>query len=364
MDNSKLNRRTFLSTAALATTAAVATSSAASGQVVQRIQQDVQRMQQERRQIVANQRQGGGPAAPQASAFGTLAPAPVDQRARARLRIASQIRGWIPGSNDAERMRQMKAWGMEGVEPGGGVANDHNRAREYKRMADDAGLEVCAVTWGAGGGAAVSGNPEEVQRGIDAIKRALEGAAILGANGIVYVPAFNGDQSRINRTHQEIRRALIDIDPRTKEIRGGFLKEVGDFAASLGTSIILEPLNRMEAMFLRQVADGAAICQDAQSEGVKVMGDFYHMFFEETCDMGAFISAGNYLKHVHLGSGNRRIMPGQDPAQSFVAGFRGLKFIGYDQFMSFECGVDGGDERGAEILPQVIDFLQRSWDVA
>ena len=351
MNNSKHNRRTFLCTAALSAAAAVATSSEASGQALQR--------RQGRQRALANQTQAG-----LVSAFGTVGPAPVDQRARARMRISSQIRGWIPGDGDAAKMRQMKAWGMEAVEPGGGVANDHNRAREYKKMADDAGLKISAVTWGAVNGDSVSGDPEEAQRGIDAIKRALEGAAILECNGIVYVPAFNNHQARINRTHQEIRRALIDIDPRTKEIRGGFLKEIGDFAASLKTNIILEPLNRMEAMFLRQVADGAAICQDAQSEGVKVMGDFYHMFFEETCDMGAFISGGKYLVHVHLGSGVERVLPGQVPDHSFVAGFRGLKFIGYDQYMSFECRCLGGDEKGAEEVPKVLDFLRRSWDAA
>jgi len=296
-----------------------------------------------------------------AMAFDAAGTVPTDQRAKAKLRFSSQLRGWIPGDGNAAKMRQMKAWGMEAVEPGGDIANDHNKAREYKKMVDDAGLKVSAVTWGANNGAACSADPEEARRGIDNIKRALEGAAILECNGIVYVPAFNRDQERINRTHQEIRRALIDIDSRTKEIKGGFLKEVGDYAASLKTNVILEPLNRLEAMFLRQIADGASICRDTQSEGVKVMGDFYHMFFEETCDMGAFISGGKYLKHVHFGSGNKRVMPGQDPAQSFVAGFRGLKYIGYEEFMSFECSCLGGDDKGAEEVPKVLEFLRKSW---
>ena len=31
-----------------------------------------------------------------------------------------------------------------------------------------------------------------------------------------------------------------------------------------------------------------------------MMGDFYHMTFEETSDMGAFISGGKYVQHVHF----------------------------------------------------------------
>jgi len=292
------------------------------------------------------------------------APLPVDQRAKAKLRISSQLLGWIPGKNDAEKMKQMKDWGMEAVEVGGHVGQNHDLAKEYKKMADDAGLEVSVICGGVPGGEVCSGDAEEARRGFDKLKISLEAAAILECCGLIFVPSFNGEQERIRRTHQEIRKALIDIDPNTREIKGGFLKPVGDFAASLKTNLILEPLNRKEAWFLRQVADGAAICRDVQSEGVKTMGDFYHMFYEETCDMGAFISGGKYVKHVHFGCGNRRIMPGQDPAQSFVSGFRGLKFIGYRDFMSFECGCLGGDDKGAVEAPKVLDFLRKSWEEA
>ena len=72
------------------------------------------------------------------------------------------------------------------------------------------------------------------------------------------------------------------------------------------------------------------------------MGDFYHMFIEETSDLGAFISGGAYLHHVHLAS-RIRVLPGQDDRQ-FVDGFRGLKLIGYQDFCSFECGCRGDRE--------------------
>ncbi len=292
------------------------------------------------------------------------APLPIDQRTTAKLRLCSQLRGWIPGKGDAEKMKQMKDWGMEAVEAGGGLGDNHDKAKEFKKMADDAGLKVSVICWGACNGEPCSADAEEAQKGVDKIKKALDAAAILECNGVIYVPAFNNHQARINRTHQEIRKALIDIDPNTREVKGGFLKVVGDYAANLKTNVILEPLNRKEAWFLRQIGDGASICRDCQSEGVKTMGDFYHMFYEETCDMGAFISGGKFVKHVHFGCGNKRIMPGQDPAQSFVSGFRGLKFIGYQDFMSFECGCLGGDDKGAVEVPKVLDFIKKSWEEA
>ncbi len=87
-----------------------------------------------------------------------------------------------------------------------------------------------------------------------------------------------------------------------------------------------------------------------------MMGDFYHMCIEETSDLGAFISAGAYLHHVHLAS-RIRVLPGQDERQ-FVDGFKGLKWIGYQDYCSFECGVKGDPK--VEI-PKSMAFLRDQW---
>src|SRR5690606_41848548 len=64
--------------------------------------------------------------------------------------------------------------------------------------------------------------------------------------------------------------------------------------------------------------------------------------WEETCDMAAFLSAGDYLQHVHMASRKRRSMPGEDgDADDYVKGFKGLKMLGYDKYVSFECGAQG-----------------------
>ena len=83
------------------------------------------------------------------------------------------------------------------------------------------------------------------------------------------------------------------------------------------------------------------------------------MNIEETSDMGAFISAGKYLHHVHLASGKRNL-PGQD-ARSFVDGFRGLTMIGFTDYCSFECGCKGDPE--VEI-PKSFALLRQQWEEA
>ena len=90
-----------------------------------------------------------------------------------------------------------------------------------------------------------------------------------------------------------------------------------------------------------------------------MMGDFYHMYIEETSDLGAFISGGKHVHHVHLAS-RKRNLPGQDE-RSFIDGFKGLKYIGFQDFCSLECGVQGD----AEVeIPKAVRFLREQWEKA
>ncbi|MDO5579809.1 MAG: sugar phosphate isomerase/epimerase family protein [Planctomycetia bacterium] len=273
--------------------------------------------------------------------------AELDKRKDAKLRISCQLAP-APGKTIEEKLAAMKKYGCEAVEYSGNVVG---KGKEFKKLADDAGLKVSAICWGSHNGDLCKEDTGRIQFVKDALKAALETAGELEAQGVIYVPAFANQTTLSN---QEIRKRCLD-----------FLPEVGEFAVKNKTFIILEPLCRFEAFFLRQVADGASIARDCGglAKGVSVMGDFYHMDTEETNNMGAFISAGELLKHVHLAGGRaepRRTFPGQNNL-SFVEGFRGLKYIGYQGFCSFECGCAG--DKAVE-FPKSIEFLKKQWDEA
>ncbi len=272
--------------------------------------------------------------------------APAGKRDLAKLRICSQL-GIIPGDDIETKLKNMKEWGCEAFEVGGEVT-DPEVCDKYNKLKKDFDLEVSAICWGSLGGALVSTDDQVQKDGMETFKRVLEGAGKIGARGVIHVPAFNGQSELSN---QEILKRCVD-----------YLSELGEFAVSCGTTIILEPLCRYETFFLRQVAFGASICRDCggRENGVTVMGDFYHMDSEETSDMGAFISGGDYVNHVHLAGGRAepmRTLPGQN-GMSFVDGFRGLKYIGYTGFCSFECGCKG--DPMVEI-PKSIAFLRDQW---
>lgn len=175
-------------------------------------------------------------------------------------------------------------------------------------------------------------------------------AGELESVGVIMVPAFN-EQVPVMPHNQETRDYLC------KE-----LDDLGRFAQRYGTTIILEPLNRKEAFYLRQLSDAASICRDINNPAVTCLGDFWHMTHEETSDMAAFISAGEYLQHVHMASRKRRSMPGEDgEADNYVDGFKGLKLIGYNKYVSFECGCQG--DRNI-VVPAALKLLREQWNKA
>ena len=165
-----------------------------------------------------------------------------------------------------------------------------------------------------------------------------------------------------------------------KELRADFVENTGkrlaEKAAACGTDIVLEPLRRGETPFLRQVADGAKMAQEI-GPGCTVMGDFWHMRWEEPSFFAAFVAAGPLLAHVHIASLATRKIPGSDgAADNYVDGFKGLKFIGYRGAVSVEAGFKeiGRNEKNKPIYPdnagkrdilvKMSAMLRRQWEEA
>jgi sugar phosphate isomerase/epimerase len=236
----------------------------------------------------------------------------------------------------------MDKWGLDGLEVwGGGLPG---RVKEIQDALKGTRVKISAICAGYKG-VVISDQKSVRDEAVKSMKEILVAAGELGSTGLITVPAFNG-QTKLD--HVKGREILVDLLP-----------ELGDAAQKAGTRILLEPLNRGEAWFLRLLADAAAICRDVNHPAVCLMGDFYHMGIEETSDLGAFLSAGKYLHHVHLAS-RKRNLPGQDE-RSYVEGFKGLKWIGYQGYCSFECGVIGN--RDVEI-PKSVAFLKDQWEKA
>ena len=252
--------------------------------------------------------------------------------------------GTAPGSSLNEKLDYMEKLGIVGFEPGGrGLAN---RINEIQQALRGRNIKVSAICAGFQGWLIAE---DEAQRKLcmETSKEIMAAAGELGSTGMILVPGFNGQQPSLPM-------------PRSREVLIEHLKELGEFGVKHNTTLILEPLNRGEAWYLRLVADGAAIARDTESEGIKVMGDFWHMK-EETSDYGAFMSAGKYLRHVHMAGRFNRKMPGEYPGDNYVDGFRALKEMNYPYYIGFECGTDGKRE---ETVPAAVKLLREQWEQA
>lgn len=264
----------------------------------------------------------------------------------ADLKLSFQ-EGIAPGKNLREKFDFMEKHGVVGFEPSGRVLAA--RVNEIKEELKGRNIQVSAVCAGFEG-FVLSTDADVRKKFHETMREIIVAAGQLGSTGVIFVPAFNRQ---------------LPVMPHTMETRDFLCEEVnklGTFATEHGTTVILEPLNRKEAFYLRQVPDAASICRDINNPGVKCMGDFWHMTWEETSDRGAFISAGDHLQHVHMASRKRRSMPGEDgAADNYVDGFKGLKQIGYDKYVSFECGVQGDREVA---VPAALKLLREQWKEA
>ena len=268
------------------------------------------------------------------------------KKGNAELRLSFQ-EGIAPGKSLEEKLDYMENLGIVGFEPGGG--NLANRVNENNQALRGRNIKVSAICAGFKG--FILAEDPKVKAEFDSTMRDIIAAAgEIGSTGVIMVPAFNGQKP---------------CKPHTLETRAYLceqMHELGEYALKHNTTVILEPLNRRECHYMRQVADAAAICRDSKSAGVKCMGDFWHMQ-EETSDYAAFLAAGpEYLQHVHVASRGTRKMPGEDGVvDNYIDGFRALKEMNYPYYVSFECGTNGKRE---ETVPAAVELLRAQWKKA
>ncbi len=286
---------------------------------------------------------------------------PLTPKRKAILKLSSQ-EGRIPGRSLTEKLDCMEALGFVGLELGG--AGLPGRVETYQKALEGRKVKISAICAGFRG-CIISTDKAERELALKTMKEILTAAGQLGSTGMIIVPAFKRHKAL---PHKEARQLLTGFDRwdkrRTHDPKP-LLLELAEHAAQAGTRVLLEPLNRDECYFMRTLADGASMCRDVNNPGLGVMGDFWHMTWEETSDLGAFITAGDYLHHVHMASRRHRRIPTMDgQADNYVLGFKGLKWIGYQDYISLECSGPRGATEQKKILGDCVKLLREQWQQA
>ncbi len=125
------------------------------------------------------------------------------------------------------------------------------------------------------------------------------------------------------------------------------VKKLGTVADGLGIDFCLEVVNRFETTLLNTAEEGVRYCKDVDCKSVKLLLDTFHMNIEEDSIPDAIRTAGDYLGHLHVGEGNRKL-PGMGHLPWKEIG-KALNEIGFSKGVVMEPFMTMGGKVGSDI---------------
>ena len=211
--------------------------------------------------------------------------------------------------------------GIEGIEVYG-APDDLQRRLPTLRSAKRQGLVVSSVCTGPPflGRA----DADDVDQVIQAVRRSISITAELEAAGIVLPVAT---PPSFDATPRILQPYLVEA-----------LADLADHAESVGTTVLLEPLNRYEDGLINRLEQAVQLCEEIGSASLCVVADWFHMNIEERDVAQSIRAAGARLRHVHAADSNRR-QPGAGRLD-VPAMLDALRSIGFDGWLALECFLD------------------------
>ena len=252
------------------------------------------------------------------------------RRVSAQIRLGLQDR-FAPGASIRAKFDNARRYGFDALELSVDPINSAKGALRER-------VPVSAICGGYRGWL-IDPDADRRRTAMEDLSELVGLAGELGC-GCVVVPIWGRTRNLPNigtgRTRDEDEAIFIEA-----------MSELADKAASAGSRLFIEPINRYQNDVCVTIADALRLRGRIGSPAVWVMGDVFHMNIEEA-DMGAAIeSAGAQLGHLHLADSNR-LEPGKghlDLAPVFSA----LARLAYRGFASFELAALSGDAE--DVLP-------------
>lgn len=253
----------------------------------------------------------------------------------------------VPGDSLGERLAWLESVGIDGIELH--LSSLELPVEELRNVVGQSPVSVSAIE---GATTLLHADPAEREAAKATIRERLALAGEFGAVGVLVVPQF-GRQA-----------ALPDLSPwksgadLERELLGTQLAELAPSARAAGVKLFLEPLNRYEAYIVNRVEQGAEIAHQVGPD-VATMADFFHMNIEEADIAASIHASADRLVYVHVADSNR-LQPGFGHLD-FGPGFRALKEIGYDGWLSIECRVNGPSD---DAIRTSVTHLHALWNAA
>jgi len=238
----------------------------------------------------------------------------------------------LPGPTLVDRFSQAAELGLNGIEFWSATLPE--QASEIERLSGRGGVVAASINNGRRS-RFLDPDPAERSRAVAELTQAIHLAGQIGASGVVFVPHFFGpllpDLSPFLDPVQ-LERALLSAQ----------LPGLAEAADRAGVQLWVEPVNRYETHLLRRLEEAASMVAPLNSPRLGIVADLFHMALEEDDIPEALLKNGRYLGHVHLADSNRRL-PGQG-VTDFRAALTALRKVGFEGWLSFECGTPGQNQ--------------------
>jgi D-psicose/D-tagatose/L-ribulose 3-epimerase len=219
-------------------------------------------------------------------------------------------------------------------------------ARKLQELFGSYNVAVCGVTgiWGA---ASADGEKRKLlsagaRKGAeDYVKKCVQLCRSLGGRHLNVCLFADDGLSAFDKTHRVVqaqkKAAALDMAVLA-------LKELADFAADHGITLVLEPLNRYSTPYCSSAQDALYVAGKVDHENFRIMLDTFHMNIEEDSFEHTILRSKDMLAHMHLADNNRK-MPGYGHVD-FGAIMRALVRADYDKYATFEPTLQGdyGDQ--------------------
>jgi sugar phosphate isomerase/epimerase len=210
---------------------------------------------------------------------------------------------------------------------------EHYDGARVRGLAADAGIAVSSISsMYTAERDLCHPDPDRRRHAVDYVRAVADLAAETGAATIIVAPSAVMKTAPLAPRGDEWSWAI-------ESIRAG-----GEYAASVGVDVALEPWNRYETYFLNRLEQAIELWNAVGLENGGVMADTFHMNIEEASIPDALAAADGLLTHVHLADSNRAVAGrGHTDFRPILRALRDLDYRGY---LSFEVMAPSGDPMG------------------
>lgn len=247
-----------------------------------------------------------------------------------------------------EDFRLMRRYGFTGVDL---FVNDptSEKLREYRRILDDNGVHVAtflAIFLSENGVRLSESNPALRERNLDLVKKQLDNARFLNADGLAMGFIRGGYDEKTERKEDALGRIAEA------------LTTLGDYAASIGTNVLLEPINRYEINTINTAIEGTDFIDRNHLNGVGLLLDAFHMNIEDKSLGDSIRYSKDHIINLHVADSNRYALgEGHLDVAEILEALKDIDFKGHVTLEAFSQNPEESLAQTRRVLDEVGDRI-------